>query len=121
MTHRKKGIWTAVVASTIGAIALVTFLTVGLFYIKQNRDENMLKLESYYQSSFYELSEGVSSIESNLCKMMVSASDENSAALAEENYRNAISALNGLSKLPMDREDIKSTSKFLNQVGDWSI
>lgn len=120
MTHRKKGIWTAVVASTIGAIALVTFLTVGLFYIKQNRDENMLKLESYYQSSFYELSEGVSSIESNLCKMMVSASDENSAALAEENYRNAISALNGLSKLPMDREDIKSTSKFLNQVGDWS-
>ena len=120
MTHRKKGIWAAVVASTLGAVALVTFLTVGLFYIMQNRDENMLKLEAYYQSSFYELSEGVSSIESNLCKMMVSVSDENSAILAAENYRNAISALNGLSKLPMDREATKSTAKFLNQVGDWS-
>ena len=120
MTERSRGIWAAVLASAFGFIVLTGCLLYGLLYIKADHTELLMKLEGSYQSSFYELSEGVSSIESNLSKMMVSVSDTESALLAAENYRNAQAALNGLSNLPMDRETTKSTAKFLNQVGDWS-
>ena len=120
MTDRKKGIWATALSLLFGITVLVGCLTYGLFYIKADHKTNLMKLESSYQSSFYELSEGVSSMESNLCKMMVSNSDSESALLAADTYRNAQSALNGLSSLPMDRETTRSTAKFLNQVGDWS-
>lgn len=121
MTEKKRGILAAILATAFGTIVLIGCLTYGLFYIKTKHEENLMKLESAYQSSFYELSEGVSSIEANLSKMMVSVSDTESALLAAENYRNAQSALKGLGSLPMDRETTKSTAKFLNQVGDWSF
>ncbi|MCH5163742.1 MAG: germination protein YpeB [Clostridiales bacterium] len=120
MTERKRGAIAAILAASLGFIVLIGCLLYGLFTIKADHTENLMKLESSYQNSFYELSEGVSSIESNLSKMMVSVSDTESALLAAENYRNAQAAIRGLSNLPMDRETTKSTAKFLNQVGDWS-
>ncbi|MBR2970229.1 MAG: germination protein YpeB [Clostridia bacterium] len=121
MANRRRGFIAAIVSISLGLAVLVGALTYGLFYIREDHKTTLMKLEGSYQSSFYELSEGVSSIESNLCKMMVSTSDTESALLAAENYRNAVSALNGLSGLPLDREDTVGTAKFLNQVGDWSL
>lgn len=120
MTRSKKGIYAAVVSAVVGAVVLFGCLTYGFIYVKNDRAENMLKLEGCYQSSLYELSDGVSQLESNLCKMMVSVSDTKSALLAAENYRSAVSALNGLSGLPFDRETTRETARFLNQVGDWN-
>lgn len=121
MTNRRIGIWAAVLSVTLGFITLIGCLTYGLLYINNDREKNLMKLESSYQNSFYELSESVTSIESNLCKMMVSTSDSESAVLAAENYRYAQEALKGLSSLPIDRSSTRSTAKFLNQVGDWSF
>lgn len=120
MTRSKKGIYAAVVSAVVGAVVLFGCLTYGFIYVKNDRAENMLKLEGCYQSSLYELSDGVSQLESNLCKMMVSVSDTKSALLAAENYRSAVSALNGLSGLPFDCETTRETARFLNQVGDWN-
>lgn len=120
MEERKRGIWAAILSAVFGFVILVGCLLFGIFYIKTDREKNLMKLESAYQNSFYELSEGVSSIETNLGKMMVSTSDAESMRLAAENYRNAQSALRGLSNLPIDRQSTASTAKFLNQVGDWS-
>lgn len=120
MRERTRGIWAATLAAVFGLTVLIGCLLYGLFYIKADHSQVLMELEGRYQSSFYELSEGVSSIETNLSKMMVSVSDTESALLAAENYRNAQCALKGLSELPMDRETTKSTAKFLNQVGDWS-
>lgn len=121
MTERKRGITAGILAAALGFVVLVGCLLYGLFYIKTEHEKDLMKLESSYQSSFYELSEGISTIESNLCKMMVSISDTESAILAAENYHSAQSALRGLANLPLDRESTKSTAKFLNQVGDWSM
>ncbi len=121
MTERKRGLTAGILAASFGFIVLIGCLLYGLFYIKTEHEKNLMKLEGNYQSSFYELSEGVSTIESNLCKMMVSVSDTESAILAAENYHSAQSALKGLANLPLDRESTKSTAKFLNQVGDWSM
>ncbi len=121
MTERKRGNLAIILAATFGIAVLVGGLLFGLFYIRNEHEKDLMKLESSYQSSFYELSEGVTTIESNLCKMMVSVSDTESAILAAENYHSAQSALRGLANLPLDRESTKSTAKFLNQVGDWSM
>ncbi len=121
MTERKRGLLASVLAASFGLIIFTGCLLYGLFYIRAEHKKDLMKLESNYQSSFYELSEGVTTIESNLCKMMVSVSDTESAILAAENYHSAQSALRGLANLPLSRESTQSTAKFLNQVGDWSM
>lgn len=64
--------------------------------------------------------EGINTVESNLAKIMVSASDAESGILAAQNHRAASEALDSLGRLPIKRENTVKTVKFLNQLEDWS-
>lgn len=55
--------------------------------------------------------EGINTVESNLAKIMVSASDAESGILAAQNHRAASEALDSLGRLPIKREN---TVKQLN-------
>lgn len=117
MTRRGKYVTVAV---SLAAVVLIASLLTGLFYIKKNHSKTLTELESGYQSNFYAMREGINTVESNIAKIMVSASDAESGILAAQNHRAASEALDSLGRLPIKRENTVKTVKFLNQLEDWS-
>lgn len=86
----------------------------------QNREQKMA-LDSAYERSFYELSDASQSLEMSLSKMLVAYDDEQTSVIAMDIYKNSESALDALTRLPLEKVDAAGAEKFYNQVADFSI
>ena len=77
-------------------------------------------LENQYHRSFSELVQYVNNIETSLAKSAVVTDPRSLVELANEiNSRSAFATAN-LGQLPISQTDLKNTSKFLSQVGDFT-
>ena len=103
-------------------ILLAALVVGGIWGVTQYNQKNSYKtyLENQYLNEFYSLINSMENIEASLAKSMVSGSDEQMTLLFTETWKNADLAQNNLSRLPTSHLALNETSKFLNQLGDFS-
>lgn len=104
-----------------GILILLVIATVvlGLFLYRQ-RTEYVIQTENQYNLAFYELIDYIDDVENYLAKSIVSSSVENGAKTLMHVWREANLAQVYLSQLPISSNELANTSKFLNQVSEYS-
>ena len=104
---------------TLLAIALVLVSIFAIYQYNKNR-KAQISLDNHYARSFYEMTEYVGNIETDLRKSMLVSSPSQLASLAGNIYRMSNSAKSCLGALPTGALALDNTSKFLSQVGDYT-
>lgn len=99
------------VMATVGAI---------VYYAYQETRKYVVASENKYNMAFYELVDYVQNVETYLAKALISTTPEHGAETLTNVWREASVAQSCLSQLPINSHELENTSKFLNQVSDYS-
>ncbi len=99
----------------LGAI----IIGLGLFTYKRERDFRQAS-ENSYNMAFFELVDYVDNVEAYLAKSLISTTPEHGAETLTHLWREANLAQSYLAQLPIGSQELENTSKFLNQVSDYS-
>lgn len=99
----------------LGAIVVA----LGVFTYKREKDIKQLS-ENSYNMAFFELVDYVQNVEAYLAKSLISTTPEHGAQTLTHLWREAGLAQSYLSSLPIESVELENTSKFLNQVSDYS-
>ncbi len=99
------------VIATVGAI---------VYYAYQETRKYVVASENKYNMAFYELVDYVQNVETYLAKALISTTPEHGAETLTNVWREASVAQSCLSQLPINSHELENTSKFLNQVSDYS-
>lgn len=102
-------------------VTLVTIIAVlGLYTYKRERNFRQMT-ENDYNMAFFELVSYVENVETYLAKSLISSSPEHGAETLTQVWREANLAQSYLARLPIGAYELANTSKFLNQVSDYSF
>ena len=102
-------------------VTLVTVIAVlGLYTYKRERQFRQTA-ENNYNMAFFELVSYVENVETYLAKSLISSTPEHGAETLTHVWREANLAQSYLARLPMGSQELANTSKFLNQVSDYSF
>lgn len=105
----------------IGTIIISVILIGSLIYkINQNEKKCETQINTSYDMSMYQLTEHVQNVENFLAKSTISSSSEAGAESLTHVWKEADTAINYLSQIPLNVEQINKTAKFLNQVSEYS-
>lgn len=91
----------------------------GVFTYKRERDIKQIS-ENSYNMAFFELVDYVQNVEAYLAKSLISTTPEHGAETLTHLWREAGLAQSYLASLPIESQELENTSKFLNQVSDYS-
>lgn len=105
------------IIAIIIAIAIVAAIA---YYAYQETIKYRVAMENQYNMSFYELVDYVQNVETYLAKALISTTPEHGAETLTNVWREASMAQSYLSQLPISSNELENTSKFLNQVSDYS-
>lgn len=110
--------------STIAFITVI-ILIAGVLTIGYVSNTNMMngyatQLEGVYQRSVFELITNINDIEVDLSKILISTGIKNKQELYDKVYHNCELASANLSRLPINHQSVKETTKFVNQMGGFS-
>lgn len=101
-------------------VTLVTVIAVlGLYTYKRERTFRQAT-ENDYNMAFFELVDYVQNVETYLAKSLISKTPEHGAEVLTHVWREANLAQAYLAMLPIGSNELANTSKFLNQVSDYS-
>ena len=101
-------------------LTLVSIITIlGLYTYKRERTFREVS-ENRYNMAFFELVDYVENVSVSLEKSLVSSTPEHGAETLTEVWREANLAQAYLAMLPIGSEELANTSKFLNQVSEYS-
>ena len=105
----------------IGIPIIFIVLIIGLIY-KQNNEKKYYELQqsNLYDMSLYQLTEHVQNVENFLAKSTISSSSEAGAETLTHVWKEADISVSYLSQIPLNIEQLNKTSKFLNQVSEYS-
>ena len=106
-----------IIIAMILTIALVGALA---YYAYQETRKYITATENKYNMSFFELVDYVQNVETYLAKALISTSPEHGAETLTNVWREASIAQSCLAQLPISSNELENTSKFLNQVSDYS-
>ena len=101
-------------------IVFLAIIAVLVIYIYKKQTEYRQASENAYNMAFYEVVDYVQNVEVFLAKSLITNSPESSAESLTNVWREANLALGYLTQLPISSHEIENTSKFLNQVSDYS-
>lgn len=102
----------------VSMFAIIVIL--GMFIYKRERDFRR-EVENRYNMAFFELVDYVQNVETYLAKSLISSTPEHGAETLTNVWREANLAQTYLAMLPMESNELANTSKFLNQVSDYSF
>lgn len=104
------------------AIIIILIITIiGLIvYMNNNKKDTIRTSSNIYNMSFYEAVDYVDNVETYLAKSLISTSPEYGAKTLMYVWREANLAQAYLAQVPISNEGLSNTSKFLNQVSDFS-
>lgn len=104
------------------AIIIVLFLLMLItgYYAYQLREQYINTRLNTYNEAFSNLVNYVNNVENYLAKAMISKSPEYSADTLVQIWRDSNLASAYLSQIPLTNDALMQTSKFLNQVSDYS-
>ena len=94
-------------------------VAMGIWIYKKQVDYRQAS-ENQYNMAFYELVDYVQNVETYLAKALISNTPEHGAETLTNVWREANLAQVYLSRLPIESVELEKTSKFLNQVSDYS-
>ena len=102
-------------------VTLITIIAVlGLYTYKRERTFRQMT-ENDYNMAFFELVSYVENVETYLAKSLISSSPEHGAETLTQVWRESNLAQAYLARLPIGANELANTSKFLNQVSDYSF
>ena len=104
---------------TIVIVLIAVLVAVGLYIYKRERDFRQVS-ENTYNMAFVELVDYVQNVETYLAKSLISSTPEHGAETLTHVWREANLAQSYLARLPIGSQELANTSKFLNQVSDYS-
>ena len=99
----------------LGAI----IIGMGIFTYKKQTEFRQAS-ENSYNMAFFQVVDYVENVENYLAKSLISTTSEHGAQTLTHVWREANLAQSYLSQLPITTEELANTSKFLNQVSDYS-
>ena len=101
-------------------ITLISIITIlGIYTYKRERTFRQVS-ENKYNSAFFELVDYIENVSVFLEKSLVSSTPEHGAETLTQIWREANLAQAYLAMLPIGSEELANTSKFLNQVSEYS-
>lgn len=100
-------------------LMIIAIIVLGVFLYKQ-KAKYTVATENQYNLAFYEVVDYINNVENYLAKSIVSSSAENGAKTLVHVWREANLAQAYLSQLPISSNELSATSKFLNQVSEYS-
>ena len=96
-------------------------ICIGLgIYAYKKQTEFRQATENRYNFAFFELVDYVQDVETFLAKSLISSTPEHGAETLTEVWREANLAQSYLAQLPINSNELANTSKFLNQVSEYS-
>ena len=102
-------------------VTLFTIIIVlGIYTYKRERNFRQMT-ENDYNMAFFELVSYVENVETYLAKSLISSTPEHGAETLTQVWREANLAQAYLARLPIGANELANTSKFLNQVSDYSF
>lgn len=104
---------------TLVVVLIITIVALALFTYKKQLEYKQAT-ENSYNMAFFELVDYVDSVETYLAKSLVSNSPEHGAETLTYVWREANLAQAYLARLPISSNELENTSRFLNQVSDYS-
>lgn len=108
-----------IIVWTIIIILIGISIFMGYTLYKKN-SEIKLANENLYNQALYEIADYMENVENYLAKAEISTSPKHGAETMTSLWREANLAQTYLSMLPIESQDLEKTSKFLNQVSDYS-
>lgn len=102
---------------------VITLLAVCIgtgIYAYKKQVEFRQATENRYNFAFFELVDYVQDVETFLAKSLISSTPEHGAETLTEVWREANLAQSYLAQLPISSNELANTSKFLNQVSEYS-
>lgn len=103
---------------TVLAVALIGVAIWGYNQYTQKQQYHTY-VDNLYQKSFYDLIGSVENIQTNLSKLMVASSPNQSMSTLSEIRRHSDNAETNLAQLPISHLALDNTQKYLNQLGDY--
>ena len=104
----------------IGIIFAVVIAGAAIYYAYQEGRKYVTASENGYNMAFFELVDYVQNVETYLAKALISTTPEHGAETLTNVWREASVAQSCLAQLPINSNELENTSKFLNQVSDYS-
>ena len=101
-------------------VVLFSIIVILALVIYKKQTEYRQASENSYNMAFYEVVDYVQNVEVFLAKSLITNSPESSAESLANVWREANLALGYLTQLPINSHEIENSSKFLNQVSDYS-
>ena len=101
-------------------VVLFSIIVIMALFIYKKQTEYRQASENSYNMAFYEVVDYVQNVEVFLAKSLITNSPESSAESLTNVWREANLALGYLTQLPINSHEIENTSKFLNQVSEYS-
>lgn len=105
---------------TLVVTLVVIIAALGMYTYKRERDYHQMT-ENDYNMAFFELVDYVQNVETYLAKALISSTPEHGAETLTHVWREANLAQSYLARLPIGSQELANTSKFLNQVSDYSF
>lgn len=115
-TKKSPIVW---IATIVGLGIFSICLAFGIISLFVENGRYKTKIENMYERAFFDVADSVNNVEISLSKLMVSQSRTQSAVIANDIWRQANYAQANLSQLPLEHDSVMTTTKFLNQAGDW--
>lgn len=106
-----------IIIAIILAVAVVGAI---IYYAYQETRRYVTASENKYNMAFFELVDYVQNVETYLAKSLISTTPEHGAETLTNVWREASVAQSCLAQLPINSHELENTSKFLNQVSDYS-
>lgn len=104
------------------SLLIILGLTFNWGYDQHNQLSSYnLYVENQFRRMFYDLVGDVENIQSNLAKVMVSATPKQNVLLFTDLMYKCYDAQEEMTQLPIKHKDVSKTQKFLSQVGDFSM
>lgn len=104
---------------SFGIVALIILMTVAITG-NQKAERYQNQLEISYQQSLSELSECLSSIDTDLTKSLYSNSSGEIYDISRDLYAQCATAKNAISRLPIYQMELGNAYKFLSQASDYA-
>lgn len=104
---------------SVVVVLFAIIIAMGIWIYKKQVDYRQAS-ENQYNMAFYELVNYVQDVETYLAKSLISSTSEHGAETLTNVWREASVAQSCLSQLPINSHELENTSRFLNQVSDYS-
>jgi len=107
-------------------ITLIMIILVGIivwlgYSLYTKKQESVIASENMYNQALYQLVDYMQNVESYLAKATISTGAKHGAETLTNLWREANLAQTYLVMLPIESQELENTSKFLNQVSDYSF